>query len=234
MPNKEVPFRNRIGHVILFLGILFFLLLSGCSTTKYIPLKDNLASLEPLNLVYSKNIFYVHHAKGNESSTKLLLGPVLGPAVGAGITSWEKLLKDEIENSDLPKFGDLVIKKLAERMSNEIQDWPGTITKDKLLISWRQYKKDYFNSKSGSIMFFFFATSLRTDRPIGFGVTIYMYSANDEYCYIKDFGQLAERQYSIEEYKADNFKILREIIEAGAENLTEQIIQDIKKEIREE
>lgn len=229
MANKKMIIKKSFGFVVLFFSIFLSLYFTGCSA-KYLPLKEeNLLELQPLTLAYSKDSVTVYHEKGYEVASDIAILSPIGSLIAMGaVDAWEDSLENEIEDSDATYFSSLIIKKFADRINNEIQNWPIMLFENKPFESWHRYRSDFFKEKYGSLMLFFSNIYILTGRPLSFLTRVIIYSGEAECRYYRDFLHSSENLYCVEDYKADDFKILKQEIEIAAEALTEQITKSLK------
>ena len=231
--------RKKVLWTVVVISILSSLLFSGCATTS-IPLNErDLTTLAPLS-VASCVIPYqgvnVRHSGGQTVGTVVgIISPIGGAITSGSVRRWERGLKIEIISAGVPRYYELVMKKFCERASKEIPGWPPMVVEERPVNS--RYAKKFLKSNSGCLLLlvpaYYSAPILSTAHGFesDYRAVLYDSDANLLWQYgfeysSKKFG----RHRSIEEYRADNFKLLKEEMEFAAETTVSEFIASIIQE----
>jgi hypothetical protein len=245
--GSDFSVRKKVLWLVVIFIIFSSLLFSGCATT--IPLaKRDLTTLTPLRVatcVVPYEGVYARHSGGETTSTAVtvvisaaspLIGVIGGMIADIPVRAWEKALAEEIISAKVPRYYELVMKKFVERSSEEIPGWPPMVVEEQPVNS--QYAKNFLKSKSGSLLLLvpahYLPPTLSTAH--GFESTYYavIYDSEAHLVWKKGFeysSKKFDRYRSIDEYKTDNFKPLKEEMEFAAETTVSDFIQTILKEI---
>ena len=190
----------------------------------------------------------VWHDGGHTASTTLLvvtsaasplIGVIGGTIADSAVRSHEKALMEETKAAGVPGYNVLVMKKFVERASREIPTWPSMIIEEQPVC--RDFKKgflknDFLKIKSGSLLLLETYPILHTSSKHGFESSsrAAIYVSDKDFFWLKDFvyeSKNYRRNVGFEEYKADNFKLLKEEMEFAAETTVSVFIETILKEI---
>ncbi|OGP85881.1 MAG: hypothetical protein A2Z08_00930 [Deltaproteobacteria bacterium RBG_16_54_11] len=135
----------------------------------------------------------------------------------------------------MPKINELVMNKFFERAEKAIPGWPAMVIEEQAVTN----KKDYFRQYSGTKMLFLNATNYAPHLSTGHGFVSYFYGflvdSEGDILWKKMFVYTSKgfgRVRSVEEYKADNFKLFKEEIEFAANTIVSVFIEDIKKGVK--
>jgi hypothetical protein len=124
-------------------------------------------------------------------------------------------------------FGELVVKRFVERVSKEISRWPRMTVKDQPIAD------DYF-IESGTLLEFKVSGDPYTLNSFnGFvsSVTATMKTADGDVLWQKSFeyrSQYNDRMRTIDEFKADNAKLLREEMVFATEKTVSELINHLR------
>jgi hypothetical protein len=230
--------RKKVLWTVVVISVLFSLLFSGCATT--IPLdKRDLTTLAPLR-VASCVIPYqgvnVWHSGGQTVGTVVgIISPIGGIITSGSVRKWERNLKMEIISAGVPRYYELVMKKFVERSSEEIPGWPHMVVEEQPVDG--HYTKKFLKSKSGSLLLLVPARYLPPTFSTAHGfVSDYravLYDSDGHLLWQNGFeysSKKYDRHRSLGEYKADNFKLLKEEMEFAAEATVTDFIESILKE----
>jgi hypothetical protein len=232
--------RKRVLAIVVIAVILPSLLLQGCATTST-PLNErDLSSLSPLRVASSVKPYegvYVRHSGGE--TTAAVVGSVSligGLIANIPVRAWERSLQKEIVAAGVPRYYELVMKKFVERASKEIPGWPQMVVEEQPVDS--HYTKNFLKSKSGPLMLLvpahYFPPILSTGQGFESNYGAILYDSEGNFLWKKGFEYTSkkyDRYRSIEEYKADNFKLLKEEMEFAADTTVSDFIADIKRKI---
>jgi len=223
--------------VVLLITSVFF---QGCAT-RSIPLgKRDLATLAPLRVATCVRPYegvYVRHSGGETAATIMTLGSIIGGIVTREVVrAWERGLRKEIVAAGVPRYYELVMKKFCERASKEIPDWPPM---DVVVYPVdKRYVKKIFKNKSGFLLLFvpayYTAPTLSTAHGLESEYRAVIYDTEAHVVWVEDFeysSKKYDRYRKIKEYKADNFKLLKEEIEFTAETTASYFIESILQAI---
>jgi hypothetical protein len=212
-------------------------LFQGCastSTDKPLCFKDFESLKKPIRIArYVDEEYRVIHSTGHRIASTIGVDSLIGGAVASvGVRAWERGVEKEIAAANVPKINELVMRKFVERSGKEIPGWPPMIVEEQPVKN----KKDYFKQYSGTKMLFLNATNRAPCLYTGYGFGSYFYGflvdSEGDVIWGKIFTYFSQgwgRQKSVEEYKADNFKLFKEEIEFAADTIVSDFIEDIKK-----
>jgi hypothetical protein len=229
--------RKITPWMLSFIVLFYFFLLQGCASYKPLVNKD-FTSLAPLTVVR-------HYGDKGHIRVESTGANIIMLATGGGIIqligkelheqSLEKEMKSALETS----FEELVVRKFVDRASKEIPNWPVmTIEKAPIMNSYKEYRYYIYNLHkfiAGNTMLFTFISEFKTGlvssnlemkskaiiRDSGgnlLWMKVFVYNS-------KKFG----RKWSFKEYKADNFKLLKEEIEFAADTIVSDFIESLIK-----
>jgi len=220
--------------VVLVL-ILSSFLFSGCrSTHKSLRYKDSESLKQPVRVArYVDEEYRVIHSAGRNTAAWITAVTIVGGiATTEGVKVWERSLAKEINAAGMPKINELVMNNFFERAGKEIPGWPTMVIEEQAVTN----KKDYFRQYSGTKMLFLNATNYAPHLSTGHGFVSYFYGfladSEGDIIWKKMFVYTSEgygRARSVDEYKTDNFKLLKEEIEFAADTIASVFIEDIKK-----
>jgi hypothetical protein len=229
--------KKALGTMALVL-ILSSVLFLGCATT--IPLdKRDLTTLTPLRVatcVMPYEGVIVRHSTGRTIGNVVNVFTEIGGAIAEkSVSAWENDLAMEIISAGVPRYYELVMKKFVERASKEIPDWPSMVVEEHPVNS--RYAKRILKSNSGYLLLFvpanYFPPTLSTAHGFESDYRAVLYDSERNVLWQEGFeysSKKHDRHRSIEEYKADNFKLLKEEIEYAAEATVTEFIESILKE----
>jgi hypothetical protein len=241
--------RKKALSTVVVVLILSSLLFQGCGIpTKYISLgkkytplnKRDLTTLAPLRIasyVRPDKGVYVWHSRGETTGTVVgIFSPIGGAITSRSVRKWERALREEIIAAGVPRYYELVMKKFCERANKEIPGWPPMVMDEQPVGVGRDYIKN-LRSKSSPLLLLLpaYAAIPQFSTAHGFGskCRAVLYDSESNLLWVKDFEYSSEkygRHRSIEEYKADNFKFLKEEMEFAAETTVSAFIESILQE----
>ncbi len=232
--------RKRALLAVVMILILPSLLFQGCATT-FTPLnKRALSSLSPLRVASNLKPYEgvrVWYSGGETISVVLgcvsLIGGII---VHIPVRASERSLEKEIVAAGVPRYYELVMKKFCERASKEIAGWPPMVVEERPVDS--HYAKAFLKNKLSSLLLlipaYYYAPILSTGQGFEGNYSAVLYDSEGNLLWKKGF-EYSSKKYdrfrSIEEYKADNFKLLKEEMEFAADTIVSDFIADIKKEL---
>ena len=214
-------------------------LFQGCastSTDKPLCFKDFELLKKPIRIArYVDEEYRVIHSTGHRIAGTIGVDSLIGGVVASvGVRAWERGVEKEIAAANVPKINELVMRKFVERSGKEIPGWPPMIVEEQPVKN----KKDYFKQYSGTKMLFLNATNRAPCLYTGYGFGSYFYGflvdSEGDVIWGKMFTYFSQgwgRQKSVEEYKADNFKLFKEEIEFAADTIVSDFVADIKKRL---
>ncbi|MDP2278569.1 MAG: hypothetical protein Q8K51_10145 [Nitrospirota bacterium] len=211
--------------LMIFVFIVSTSFLHGCATTPSTPfVKKDISTISPLKVVRYETPEIKVYTLG-----RVLLGATIGAVlfagVGAGfgvVLAGGKLEKE----TPIPDFGQLVMSKFIERVSKGIPNWPAMIIEEQPI-------KEEYSYKSGTILEFK-VNQLTLEFGVGFSsiAVATMKDLEGNVLWEKGFfysSKKFDRKRSIDEYKADDFKLLKEEIEFAADKTVSDFIEHFKK-----
>jgi hypothetical protein len=140
-------------------------------------------------------------------------------------------MEKDIAEAKMPDFRKLVTERFVERAKIEISNWPTMDVEEKAVKV--DFIKDFLNNKSAYIMIIQVPIySVNTWTGFWAGVRADIKDSKDTILWGKHFMYRSEkykRTQSVDEYKADNFKLLREEMSFAAETVVSELIQDLTK-----
>ncbi len=237
--------RKRAVVVVVIAVILPSLLFQGCATTSTPLTKRDLSSFTQLriagNAILSTKInvrqsgartaFYALVPFGAGVIPLLIIMVIIKSA-----EAWERALEKEIAAANMPPYHELVVKKFCERAGKEISGWQPMMVEDRLVDS--HYIKNFLMNNPGPLLLLvskgYFAPILSTGSGFKSNYSAVLYDSEGNVVWQKNFkysSKKYDRYRSIDEYKADNFKLLKEEMEFAADTIVSDFIADIKKEI---
>jgi len=213
--------------VVLVL-VTSLILLQGCAANKSFVKKD-LTTLAPLKVVYHETPSIRRSTLGGaifSATTDVLLAGVLGAAVigDAVMKSDGKEAQEKIYD-----FGYMVMKTFVKRAINEIPDWPA------MNVINKPVGDDY--SEQSTLLKFqveHLAYGYRGYRGSGFQgtTTVTMKDATGDVLWQRSFTYIPNdfnRNKSVDEFEADNYKLLKEELEFAAEKTAADFIAHFKQ-----
>jgi hypothetical protein len=237
--------RKRVLVAAVLVLILPSLLLQGCTTISTPPTNRDLSSFTQLriagNTILSTKInvrqsgartaFYALVPFGAGVIPLLIIMVIIKSA-----EAWERALEKEIAAANMPLYHELVIKKFCERAGKEISDWQPMMVEDRLVDS--HYIKNFLMNNPDPLLLLvskgYFAPILSTGSGFKSNYSAVLYDSEGNVVWQKNFkysSKKYDRYRSIDEYKADNFKLLKEEMEFAADTIVSDFIADIKKEL---
>jgi len=232
--EEEFRMRKVTPWMLSFIVLFYFFLLQGCASNKPLVNKD-FTSLAPLTVVCHYGDKGPIHIVSTGGTVISLLSPIAGIGTMVYEHSLEKKMKSALETS----FEELVVGKFVDRASKEIPNWPVmTIKKAPIMNSYKEYRYYIYNLHkfiAGNTMLFTFISEFKTGlvssnlemkskaiiRDSGgnlLWMKVFVYNS-------KKFG----RKWSFKEYKADNFKLLKEEMEFAADTIVSNFIESLLK-----
>jgi len=209
---------------VLFSMIFCFSLLQGCISHSEIKLtKKNFESINKIKVVrYRTPNIEVKTASG---ATLRILGGVLTGPLGAYID--ESKSEEARKGIMLPDYGDLLMRRFVERAGKEIPNWPEMVVEAKPVIKGYTYKDGHTILIDLSHVWVTFGVGLHMEGWITMnnpaGDIIYKRLF---YYRSKDFNLTK----SIDEYLADNCKLLREEMPIAADYNAKDLVKYIRVE----
>jgi len=231
--------RKRALVTVALALILPSLLFQGCATTSTPLNKRDLSSLTPLRVASNIKPYegvVVWYSGGETVATVLICVSIIGGLIALiPVKAWERSLKKEIVAAGVPRYYELVMKKFVERAGKEIPGWPPMIVEEQPVDG--HYTKNFLKNKSGPLMLLFparyFPPILSTGQGFESNYVAVLYDSEGNFLWKKGFAYSSkkfDRYRSIEEYKADNFKLLKEEMEFAAETTVTAFIESILQE----
>lgn len=210
--------------LMIFVFMISSNLLQGCATTSTPFTKKDTSTISPLKVAQYETP-QIDDTTLGRYIIGATLGAVLLAGVGAGLGAVLAEHKMDKE-TPVPDFGNLVMTKFVERASKDIPNWP-TMTFEKQPIG-----EDY-SYKSGALLVFK-VNVLEIHPTQGFmtNVVVSMKDSEKNVLWEKGFFYVSKkigREKSQDEYKADDFKLLKEEMEFAAEKTVADFIEHFKK-----
>ena len=173
------------------------------------------------------------------SAASPLIGVIGGTIADSAVRAREKALMEETKAAGVPGYHELVMKKFVERASKEIPGWPPMVVEEQPVsrdLQKSYLKNDFLKTKAGSLLLLEAYPILHTSSRHGFESSsrAAIYISDKDFFWLKDFvyeSKNYRRNLGFEEYKADNFKLLKEEMAFAAEATVSDFIQTILKEI---
>ncbi len=199
--------------IMVFVWLVSLIGVQGCAANKPL-VKDNLDPISSLTVVRHITPRIDETAIGRALVGYALLGP-LGMIIAADMVK----IKPPID------FGEFVVRRFVERVSKEIPHWPRMTVKD-------QHIADDYVLESGT-MLQFTVSRLSVHSFHGFlsGVTATMETSDGNVLWQKSFDYSStrfDRVRTIDEFKADNAKLLREEMVFATEKTVSELIDHLK------
>jgi hypothetical protein len=241
--------KKRSAWVLVILWTLGFLSVQGCATTtNHIPLQRDTASLSPLKVAYYGEPFpkmNAHHLGLRIACWPFIIIPPIGLTLGLLGAGWESGMEKDIANAKMPDIRELVARKFVDRAAREIINWPKMDLQEGLIND--QYIKSYFQEKFGNLMLIELPRSgspgdwgeryeWHLSTSDGFNALIHVTIKDSEgnIVWLRDVSYISgkyKRERSVEEFKANNFKLLREEIDFAADIMVSEMIKTISNDI---
>ncbi len=173
------------------------------------------------------------------SAASPLMGVIGGTIADSAVRAREKALMEETKAAGVPGYHELVMKKFVERASKEILGWPPMVVEEQPVsrdLQKSYLKNDFLKNKAGSLLLLEAYPILHTSSRHGFESSsrAAIYVSDKDFFWLRDFvyeSKNYRRNLGFEEYKADNFKLLKEEMEFAAEATVSAFIETILKEI---
>jgi hypothetical protein len=209
------------------------------------PSKRDITDIEPLKIVHCTYDFDVKHLRGRKAA-QYIPGPIIiGDEWKKDITvgSWEDNLKHKIVSAGIPDIAYLLSINFIELVSNEISNWPTTILEEQHISDCRKYIEDLDlqKEKPGNRIVFNCVPQYNTKYGLQVMSSMYIYDSQGNLIwgpylrgyslcgtYVEYNSEFFGRRLSLEEYSADNFKLLKEEMEFAAEIIAKKIINLLK------
>jgi len=196
----------------------------GCATYRDKAfVKQDMTSLSPLKVVRHETPNIWKFSPGGTAGG-LLLGGIIGLRVSAELNG--KKLRGKI---DIPDFGQLVMDKFVARAGKEVPNWPA------MDIEKEPVNAEY-SYKAGNILEFKLDNPCFTFESGGcfYSITtVVLKNINGNVLWKRSFGYLSKeygRQRKLEEFEADNGKLLKEEMDFAAEETVSDFIKHFKGE----
>lgn len=213
--------RRMISWVLIAFWTVSSIVLHGCATTTPFTQKD-MSAISPLKVARYETPQIKEMTRG-----RFILSTIVGVALLGGVAAGlgYNLAMGSVDGEAIPDLGKLVMDKFVERASKEIPDWPI------MTLEERPIPADY-SYKSGTLLTFNVAEWI-LDFGEGFAslVEVTMTDLHGNVLWKKPFAyssRLWDRKKSIDEYEADNFKLLKEEIGFDAEKTVSDFIEHFK------
>lgn len=211
--------------LVMIMACVISTVFQGCATYKDKAfVNQDMTALSPLKVVRHETPSFNKFTPGGTAGG-LLLGGVIGLAISAELSG--KKLKEKIE---IPDFGQLVMDKFVVRVGKEIPSWP-------VMDVEKEPVNAEYSHKAGSILEFKHAYNpyLTFEKGGCFGgvTTVMLKNANGNVLWKKTFAYLSnwyDRQKKLEEFEADNGKLLKEEMDFAAEETVSNFIKHFKGE----
>lgn len=223
--------RKNNRSLVVFIMMVSFILLNGCATDKPFAKSDN-RLMSPIKVIrhetpgilrstMTETFFLTAAVALPGGSALLILGDEYAKARGADM------------QMKIPDFGYIVMDKFVERLKKEVSDWPAlTIEKKPVgedfaescyLIEFKvnRLAYGYLDIVRGGGNGFFSNTVVTMKDPVGDVLWQKSFTYQS-----KDF----ERDKNIDDFEADDGKLLREEIEFAAEKTVSEFIKHLKGE----
>jgi hypothetical protein len=232
--------RKRALLAVAMVVMLASLLLQGCATT-FVPLnKRDPSSLAPLRIANDLKPYEgvrVWYSGGETISVVLgCLTLIGGIIVYIPVRASERSVEKEMLAAEVPRYYEVVMKKFVERAGKEIPGWPPMVVEERPVDN--HYAKAFLQNKLGSLLLLipehYYAPLLSTTQGFEGTYRAMLYDSEGNVLWKKRLeysSKKYDRYRSIEEYKADNFKLLKGEMEFAADTIVSDFIADIKKEI---
>lgn len=215
---------RKITTWIMILLCVASLVFQGCATYRDKAfVKQDMTSLSPLKVVRHETPNIWKFSPGGTAGG-LLLGGIIGLRVSAELNG--KKLREKIE---IPDFGQLVMDKFVARAGKEIPNWPA------MDIEKEPVNAEY-SYKAGNILEFKLDNPCLTFESGGcfYSITtVVLKNMNGNVLWKRSFGYLSKeygRQRKLEEFEADNGKLLKEEMDFAAEETASNFIKHFKGE----
>lgn len=201
-------------RIMIFVLLTSTVFLQGCAMDKPFVKKD-MTSISPLLNV----VRYETPRMTEETLGRVLTGAILFGGIGAAVAASMVEAKKPID------FGELIMKKFIERGSKEIPNWP-------LLTIEEQPVAEEYSFQSGNLLEFK-VSELRLHSIQGLitSSTATMKKYDGNVLWQKSFryrSKKYDRGRSIDEFKADNSKLLKEEMDFAAEKTISDFIEHFK------
>ena len=195
----------------------------GCATYRDKAfVKQDMTLLAPLKVVRHETPNIWKLSPGGTAGG-LLLGGIIGLRVSAELSG--KKLREKI---DIPDFGQLVMDKFVARAGNEVPNSPAMDIEKEPINSEYSYK-------AGNIVEFklTYNPCLTFEKGGCFGsvTTVMLKNMNGNVIWKKTFAYVSKeygRQRKLEEFEADNGKLLKEEMDFAAEETVSNFIKHFK------
>lgn len=222
--RENLKMRKNITSVMIMVGIISTVF-QGCATYRdKVFVKQDMTSLSPLKVVRYETPNILKLSPGGTVGGLLLGGPI-GLRVSAELSG--KKLREKIE---IPDFGQLVMDKFVARAGKEIPNWPAMDVEKEPVNAEHSYK-------AGSILEFKLTYNpyITFEKGGCFGgvTTAVLKNANGNVLWKRSFGYLSKeygRQRKLEEFEADNGKLLKEEMDFAAEETVSNFIKHFQGE----
>lgn len=231
--------KNRI--VVLASCLIFLVSFQMGCERRYVRLDvKDLSSLKPQRLTHSTHPHIRGHHSGLRAAGTVLVFVALIPGIVVGqiASHKDRDLSRDIASAGIPDIGKLLVSKFADRASRELPNWPVPLVEEQSQWDWRRYVEEFIADGSGSLIVFF---AEKKTLSTGDGFIAYfkavMWSHEGDIIWLKGFEYSSEdyeRKRSLEEYRADNFMLLKEEIDFAVDRAVSEFIASILKGYDEE
>ncbi len=213
--------RRMISWALISFWTFSSVFLHGCAATTPFTQKD-MSAISPLKVAR-----YETPQINEMTFGRMLLGATVGAVLFAGVGAglgYGLAMGSVDKQAPIPDLGKLVMDKFVERASKEIPNWPTTTFEEQPI------GEDY-SYKSGTLLTF--RASGLLDFGAGLLTQVYatMTDSKGNVLWKKAFLYKSsdfDRKKSIDEYEADNFKLLKEELEFAADKTVSDFIEHFK------
>lgn len=204
---------KRISVLMIFVLAISGIFLQGCATNKPLAKTDMLAS-STLRVVRQETPIIKIRTLG-----RAFVYVLAGPLSEAGSTS-----REENTQAQIPDMGYLVMNKFTERASREVAGWPAMTVINQPMGENHTETGTLLEFKIERLLFAFIV-GIRAESVVT------MMDSQGNVLWQKKFTYLSSdfnRKKGIEEYEADNYKLLKEEIEFAADKTVSDFIDHLK------
>ena len=229
-----------IGIIAILCSSLLF---DGCASDH--PIKKDLASLGPLRVVTSCVPYTgvkVRHSGGEIAAIATSVGSTVGGYFAdGGVRKWEADVERSTYSANLPRYFELVMQKVVEKLGGEIPEWQPVVVDDgavapEVIKSLLRDPAPLLVLASGSLSSnYTCAPGLSTAHGLESKYHARLYIGGDLVWedgieYISDHEK--GRYRKIKEFSENNWQLLKEEMEYAADLIASKLVEDLKKEIR--
>lgn len=226
--REELKMRKANALFVVLIWIVSFVFLQGCATDKSFVSNDIKLST-PIKVVRYETPGIL---RSTMTETFFLTAAVALPGGSALFVLSDEYARSKGENMQMkiPDFGNLVMDKLVERLSRERPDWP------KLIVERRPVAEDYSEScvlieiKVNRLAYGYLDIIRGSGNGFLSKTVVAMKDPKGDVLWQKSFTYLSkdyERDKDIDEFEANDGKLLKEEIEFAVEKTVTELIKHL-------